>query len=92
MVGPRKPTAAEAVPVQAPCSDAKQCLNFRERVESPQLFTQPPPLTHCQIIMHLWSSNVYTIYVRLTSQFWSGSDRRTVHPPSAKFSQFKHMQ
>jgi len=34
---------------------------------TPQLFSQP---------------QLYTICIRFTSQFWSGSDRRKVQPPS----------
>jgi len=44
-----------------------------------------------------WLSNyilggqLYTIYIRVTSEFWSGSNCQKVQPPpSANFSQFRH--
>jgi len=64
-----------------------QCLNWGVEVVEP-LTVFSTPLTHCQI-MYWGGRQLYTIYIRFTSQFWFGSNRWNVHPPT-DFSQFKH--
>jgi len=62
-----------------------QCLNCRGLLGSSTPIVFSTPLTPCQI-MH-WE--LCTIYIRFTSQFWLGSDRRKVQPPASLW-QFKH--
>jgi len=51
-------------------------------------FLNPPPNTMSN---YARGSQLYTVCIRFTSQFWSTSNHREVRPPPpANFSQFKH--